>query len=69
MTGYVTMIVIILALTEAYCADWIVTYCKDKAEEKAEKRRAVYRRKAYDEVYARRTINSNRYSLWRSIEK
>ena len=69
MTALATMIVIILALTEAYCADWIVTYCKDKAEEKAEKRRAIYRRKAYEEVYARRTITSNRCTLWQSIEK
>ncbi|MBQ8961217.1 MAG: hypothetical protein IJ071_08405 [Ruminococcus sp.] len=69
MDALALIIILTLACIEIYCVDWIMTYISDRAEEKAEKRRAVYRRKAYQVVHARRTVSSNRAALWQSIEK
>ena len=44
----------------------IIAQCvRDDSEKRRQKRRAMYRRKAYAEVYRRRCQNENRTQLWK----
>lgn len=53
----------------AFCMAGIAQGIADDAEERRLKRRAMYRRKAYADVYRRRVQDSNRAALWKAVNK
>ena len=69
MTGFIVILALIVSMMWVYAADKLYSYIHDKSEEKTEKRRAVYRRAAYQAVSDRRVKTQNRRDLWRVIEK
>lgn len=69
MTALTFSIIIALSLTEIICFDQLWTIVRERSEEKTARRRAVYRRKAYGDMYTRRTQNQNRSDLWAYIKE
>lgn len=56
-------------LMTAFCMAGIMQGIADDAEKRRLKRRAMYRRIAYAEVYRRRIKSSNRDALWKAVSK
>ena len=61
------LIITFLSLTEIYCIAWLISYAADLIAERTEKRRAIYRAKAYREVRERRIKTQNRDRLWDAL--
>lgn len=63
------LIITFLSLTEIYCIAWLISYAADLMADRADKRRAIYRAKAYREVRERRIKTRNRDRLWDELGK
>ena len=63
-----TLIIILLA-TEVYCVWYIKEYLRERSEKRTERRRAYYRHRAYKDKAEKRTLKTNRETLFKAISK
>lgn len=59
------IIFLLAVLATAICLTGIIEGVREDNEKRRQKRRAMYRRIAYADVYRRRVKDSNRDELWR----
>ena len=62
------ILISILLGVEVYCIDWMLSYIKQRSEERTEARREGYRAVAYQEMEKRSTIKANRQKIWREYK-
>ena len=63
------MLTLIGIIGLAVCLTGIENGIAEDSEKRRQKRRAMYRRKAYADVYRRRIKSSNRDALWKAVNR
>lgn len=63
------MLTLIGIIVLAVCLTGIENGIAEDNEKRRQKRRAMYRRKAYADVYRRRVQHGNRENLWKAVSK
>lgn len=67
MNSLTPLIITALSLTEIYCIARLVSLAAERSAERTDKRRAMYRAKAYREVRESRIKTQNRDRLWEAF--
>lgn len=63
------MLTLIGIIGLAVCLTGIENGIAEDSEKRRQKRRAMYRQKAYADVYRRRVQDSNRAALWKAVNR